>query len=206
LELYDITIPISPSLAVWPGDTPFGLAWNMRLEAGDTVNLGSVTMSIHTGTHTDAPFHFLADGRRMEACDLARYLGPARVIDVSGAAEITVEHLRSIDLTGTPRVLLKTLAWTNYEAFPAEVPVIAAETPAYLQERGVVLLGVDLPSVDKIESRDLPNHRRLAACGIAIVESLDLRAVPPGVYELIALPLRLVGADGSPLRAVLRRP
>jgi arylformamidase len=206
MKLFDITIPICPTLAVWPGDTPFALTWNQRIEHGDSVNVCSVTMSTHTGSHVDAPNHFLTDGSGVDTCDLARYWGPAVVVDVTGAIEITVADLQGIDLRHTPRVLFKTLAWVDHETFPIEVPVMADDVPSYLHDQGVVLIGVDVPSVDKLASKDLPNHHRLTAHGIAILEALDLSRVSTGVYELIALPLKLVGADGSPVRAVLRSP
>ncbi len=204
MRLYDISIPIQPSLAVWPGDTPFALTWNMRIAKGDSINLSMVTMSVHTATHMDAPCHFRADGAAVDACALERFCGPAVVIDLSGATEIAVADIERVCPSGISRVLFKTMAWTDHSVFPTEVPVMADDVPAYLHSRDMVLVGVDVPSVDKIESKDLPNHHRLAEYGIGILEALDLREVPSGVYELIALPLRLVGADGSPVRAVLR--
>ncbi len=204
MKLIDISIPIRPSLAVWPGDTCFDLQWNSRIANGAAVNLGSVTMSIHTGSHADAPQHYLADGVSIDRCELDPYLGQALVVDLSGARQIKVSDLQGFDLSQTPRVLFKTLGWTDYNRFPDRIPVMERDVPSYLQTCGVVLVGVDVPSVDEIESKDLPNHRQLGAAGISILESLRLNDVAAGVYELIALPLTLVGADGSPVRAVLR--
>ena len=203
--MIDITIPVREGVAVWPGDTPYRMVWNMRQEDGDSVNLGTVTMSFHTGTHADAPVHFLPEGDGIAACDLTAYCGPAVVVDVTGCCLIRLQTLMATDLMDAKRVLFKTSAWPDHTTFPPAVPVMEQGVPAYLSRQGVVLVGVDVPSVDCIDSKELPNHHALADCGIAILESLDLRSVSAGLYELIALPLRLVGADGSPVRAILRR-
>lgn len=202
--IYDLTIPMNADLAVWPGDTAFhfGLSWKMA--EGASVNVGAVTMSVHTGTHADAPFHFDGGGEAIDALDLAVFVGPAIVVDVMGKTVIEWDDLASVDFAATPRVLLKTLAWTDHTRFPDTIPTLALDVPGFLAERGALLLGVDLPSVDAISSMDLPIHHALAAGHVAILESLDLRNVPAGRYELIALPLRLAGADGAPVRAVLR--
>ncbi len=205
MRIYDITIPIQKSLAPWPGDTPYTFTWNMRMSDGAGINLGTIQMSVHTGTHADAPFHFLNRGATIDESDLDVYCGPAVVIDVAGRSVIHPEDLAGVDLAHTPRVLLKTGAWRDHARFPDDVPVISTDLPAFLQAREVRLLGVDVPSVDRLDSKDLPNHHALAECGIRILESLDLSEVSAGEYELLALPLRLVGADASPVRAVLRR-
>jgi arylformamidase len=200
---YDITIPVREGLAVWPGDTPYSFALGWDMAAGASVNVGAVTMSAHTGTHADAPFHFLPAGAAIDAIDPAVYVGPCVVADVRGLDPIPADALAALDLSGAPRLLLKTGGWPDHTRFPDEVPVIAPDVPDLLTAHGVVLLGVDVPSVDRVESKDLPNHHALAARGVHIVESLDLSAVPPGRYHLTALPLRLAGADASPVRAVL---
>jgi arylformamidase len=204
MRLYDITIAVREGLAVWPGDTPYHFELGWKMNEGQSVNVGAVTMSCHTGTHADAPYHFLPNGAGIGELDLTPYIGPAVVAEVLEREIITTDDLTNVDLTDAPRLLLKTGGWTDHTRFPETVPVIAADVPAFLAARGVVLLGVDVPSVDAIESKDLPNHHALAAHGIHILESLDLRAVPAGRYHLTALPLRLMGADGSPLRAILR--
>lgn len=204
-EWHDITIPVRDGLVVWPGDTPYSFMLGWKMSEGDSVNVGTVQMSVHTGTHADAPFHFDEQGASIDALDPAVFVGPAVVLDAAGYEVIPLSLFASVDGARTPRILLKTGAWTDHTRFPQAVPVIAPDVARFLGERGVILLGVDVPSVDAIDSKDLPNHHALGAAGIAILESLDLRAVPPGEYDLIALPLRLVGADGSPVRAILRR-
>ena len=204
MKLYDITLPVDGRLAGWPGDAPYRLEWTCTRAGGASVNLGQVSLSLHTGTHTDAPYHFDDAGVRVDAVPLAAYLGPARVVDVSGRPLIGRADLEWIDVTSAPRLLLRTGAWADHGRFPESVPTLAPDVPAWLHGRGVVLVGVDVPSVDALDSKDLPVHHALGRHGIAILESLDLGGVPEGVYELIALPLRLAGADGSPVRAVLR--
>ena len=188
---------MNSTLAVWPGDTEFAYtttAW------GD-ICVGAVTMSCHTGTHADAPRHFLPDGIGIAEIPPEVYVGECLVLAVVGLDELGPEVFGEATLP--PRVLLKTLAWTDHTRFPDEVPVLTEASVALLAERGVRLIGLDVPSVDRLQSKDLPIHHALAAAGIHILESLDLREITPGGYELIALPLRLDGADGSPVRAVL---
>ena len=190
--LYDISRPLHVTLAPWPGDTPFEHRLTWRIADGAACNVGAVTMGTHNGTHADAPFHYLADGPSIDALEPALFVGPAVVANVT-AAGWTI-----------PRALLKTGAWPDSTRFPERLPLLAPDVPAWLGELDVRLLGLDVPSVDAIDSKDLPVHHLLADQNICILESLDLSAVPAGVYELIALPLRITGGDASPVRAVLR--
>ncbi|MCW3095352.1 MAG: arylformamidase [Chthonomonadaceae bacterium] len=202
-RIYDISRPISARLAGWPGDTPYRFEMLCRLREGASVNLGTLEMSPHTGTHIDAPYHYDDQGKTVEQLLLETYLGRAAVVDVAGRRPITRQDIASDWLTA-PRLLLKTGGWEDDTQFPVRIPVIAADVPEWLREHGVVLLGVDVPSVDHIDSKELPNHHVLGRAGIAILEWLDLRTVPEGFYDLIALPLRLEGGDGCPVRAILR--
>jgi arylformamidase len=204
MRIHDITLSLSDDLPCWPGDTPFqfALAWS-RVE-GASVNVGKVSTTVHIGTHVDAPFHFEDGGATVEALTLDPFLGPARVIDVRGRAVIRVEDLTPFDLSATPRILLRTDGWLDHSVFPESIPVLDESVPVYLREQGVILLGLDVPSVDQIDSKTLPIHHALGSFGIMILESVDLSRVEPGIYELIALPLKIVGADGSPVRAILR--
>jgi arylformamidase len=204
MTTYDITIPISASLAVWPGDTLYQFELGMAIRNGDSVNVGAVTMSVHTGTHVDAPFHFDDGAPGVDMLPLEAYIGPAVVIDVSGRHNIGPEAFTDVDIRETPRVLLKTGAWPDHGSFPESVPTLTAEAASFLAEEGAVLFGIDVPSVDAIDSKTLPIHHALNAANIRILESLNLRDVPEGAYELIALPLSFAGADGSPVRAILR--
>lgn len=211
MTLIDISRPLHATLAPWPGDTPFEHRLTWRIADGASCNVGALTMGTHNGTHADAPSHYLADGLAIDALAPALFVGPAVVADVTGAGwTITraalaeaADQLRS---GGVPRLLLKTGAWPDSTRFPTRLPLLAPDVPAWLGELGVRLLGLDVPSVDGIDSKDLPVHHRLAEAKVCIIESLDLTAVAAGRYELIALPLRIVGGDASPLRAVLRGP
>lgn len=204
MSLIDISLPLHPGLAPWPGDTPFTFVRNARKAEGASVNLGSICMSVHVGTHADAPYHFHEEGAMSESFDLSTFIGPAIVVDVSGRDTITPQDFDGLDLRATPRVLLKTGAWTDYARFPAFIPTLHPDMPAYLHAQGVLLVGFDVPSVDVEDSKDLPIHHALGDYRISILEGLLLRDVPCGVYELLALPLNIIGADGAPVRAVLR--
>lgn len=204
MAIHDVTIPVREGLACWPGDAPYRLTFGWTKAAGAAVNVGQIALSVHTGTHVDAPFHFDDAGTTAGALPLEPFVGPARVVHLAGRPLLTRADFEHLDLSGTPRLLIRTDAWTDHAAFPATIPVMDTDVPAWLGDRGVVLVGLDVPSVDPLESKDLPNHRALGARGIAILESLDLSRVPEGTYELIALPLKLIGADGAPVRAILR--
>lgn len=203
--IIDISPPLHAGLAPWPGDEPFNLQWGFRQADGANVNLSAMCCSVHIGAHADAPFHFDSQAATIEELDLEPFLGPACVVDVPGEGEVTAQRLLAGWTDGSPRLLLRTGAWPDRSVFPAAIPVLSAGVPEWLQSLGVLLLGVDLPSVDAIESVELPIHHALGRAGIAILEGLDLSHVEPGTYELSALPLRIRGADGSPVRAVLRR-
>ncbi|MCW3052601.1 MAG: arylformamidase [Chthonomonadales bacterium] len=202
-RIYDISRTISTKLSGWPGDTPYRYEMLCRLTEGESVNLGSIAMSPHTGTHIDAPYHYDDQGKTVEQLPLEIYLGPAAVVHVEGKEQITRDDLPTPWLIA-PRLLLRTGGWEDDTRFPDRIPTLAPDVPAWLQAHGVILLGLDVPSVDQIDSKDLPNHHALGRAGIAILEGVDLRAVPEGFYELIALPLRLEGVDGCPVRAILR--
>jgi arylformamidase len=213
MKIFDISRPLFNGLAPWPGDTAFQyeLKWKMSEEA--TVNVGTITMGVHNGTHADAPFHFEPNAATIEKMPLETYLGDAVVVDLTGIVEgdrsrqITIGDLKPADdaLAAAPRLLLKTGAWQDSKNFPEWIPVMAADVPAWLGERKVKLIGLDLPSVDPIEAKVLVNHHALAAAGIAIVESLDLSEVDAGIYHFSALPLPIGGADAAPVRAILWR-
>jgi arylformamidase len=205
VEIIDISLPLERDLAVWPGDTDFDYALSWRRAAGATVNVGAVRMSTHFGAHVDAPFHFLDGGQTIDELPLATFIGKALVLDVRGQEQLSRAALSKHGFEAATRLLLRTDAWTDHRAFPERIPVAEPEVPDWLASQGIVLLGLDLPSVDALDSKDLPNHHALARNGIAILESLNLRRVEAGVYDLVALPLRLVGADAAPVRAVLIR-
>jgi arylformamidase len=204
MKIIDISRRLENGMPVWPGDTPFHyeVSWS-KAESG-SVNVGSLSMSAHTGTHVDAPFHFDDDGKRIIELDLELYIGPARVVDMTGKDSIGAKDLAGVDLKGMKRVLFRTRSWQDASEFPEKIPHLEADLGPFLAERGIRLIGVDVPSVDPIDSKDLHAHHSLNENGIHILESVLLDEVEPGDYELIALPLPLVEGDGSPVRAVLR--
>lgn len=200
----DISQPLTNDIAVWPGDTPFTYEVAVTKQQSGSVNIGKMTMSIHTGTHIDTPFHFDNEGRKVKDLALSVYVGKARVIDVTNLEHIDVNQLASFNLDGVKRLLLKSRIAINPAIFPKEIPTIHADIAPYLKEKGVQLLGVDVPSVDPLDSKDLDTHHALFENGIHILENIVLQDVIPGDYELIALPLAIQDADGSPVRAVLK--
>ncbi len=206
MRLYDLTLPLSSATVPWPGDIGFTRTPSMHIADGASVNLSSMAMSLHNGTHADAPWHFDAAGVTMDQVPLEPYLGPAVVVEAFGCEGegISATAFDGVDLTAAPRVLLKTAPQQDRTHFPPDFAVLTPEAVARLAAAGVRLVGVDVPSVDKPDSKTLPNHHALGAAGIFILENLHLGPVPPGRYELIALPLAIVGGDGSPVRAVLR--
>jgi len=214
MKIWDISRTLTNDFAEWPGDEPFHYRLTKQIAMGATVNLGALSMSVHNGTHADARFHFDPKGESIEKAPLGTYLGRATVVDLAQTFSqskekhlITREDLRphAEDIAATSRLLVKTGRWSDSTSFPDRIPVVAADVPAWLQKNGVKLLGVDLPSVDEIDSKSLQNHNALAQAGLAIVESLDLSDVLAGIYNFAALPLKIAGADGAPTRAVLWR-
>jgi arylformamidase len=180
---------------------------------GASVNVGAIGMSLHNGTHADAPFHFDATGAPIDRVSLDAYIGPAVVIDLTerlagkSNAEIAVTDLDSVSgpLEQAPRLLFKTGTWSDSRTFPSAIPVMGSGVVEWLHNLKVKLVGFDVPSVDPIDAKNLSNHYALGAAGIAIIESLDLSRVEAGVYQLSALPLKIAGADAGPVRAVLWR-
>ncbi len=205
MKIVDISRALSNDLAPWPGDTPFHYELKWKIADGAAVNVGAVEMGVHNGSHADALFHFDPNGETIERAELSAFFGPAIVTDVTNSSSIEMSHLERWEsaLGDSPRLLLRTGAWTDTRIFPKEIPTISRELPRWLQERGVKLLGVDVPSVDAIDSKDLPNHHALAEAGIAIVESLDLSKVDEGRYQFAALPIKIAGGDAAPVRAIL---
>ena len=201
---FDITRPLHPKIPVWPGDRELSLEHPSTIANGDAANVGHLHLSLHTGTHVDAPFHFVDGAATIDEIPVDAYVGPAQVIDLRGETSISVKFLAERLQSGTTRVLLRTGCWSSPDTFPQTWPLADADLPIWLAEHGVRLIGLDAPSVDEITSTTLPRHHKFNDAGLLILENLDLDAVQPGTYELIALPLRLVGGDGSPVRAVLR--
>lgn len=205
-RILDISRPVRAGIPVWPGDTPFEYRRSWKIGGGCPVNVGQVTMSLHTGAHTDAPYHFDDAGAAIADVDLSKYLGPCVVVDARpagrGLVPADLPAGTEAALRGAPRLLVRMYA-ARPTGFDEHLPHLTPEMADWLAARGVVLVGVDSDSMDAFDSKELAAHHRLASHGIAILEGIDLSSVTPGVYDLVALPLRLEGADASPVRAVL---
>ncbi|HQR22699.1 MAG TPA: arylformamidase [Burkholderiaceae bacterium] len=203
-RLWDISPAIGPGFPVFPGDTPFAQRWTWTLDERCPVNVSELTLSPHTGAHTDAPLHYDPRGASIATVDLATYLGPCRVVHAIGVGAL-IEPRHVIErLAGTPpRVLLRTYARAPTQWDPA-FTAVAPQTVDALHDLGVRLIGIDTPSLDPETSKSLDSHQRVRARGMAILEGIVLDDVAEGDYELIALPLKIAGCDASPVRAVLR--
>lgn len=200
--MIDITRKLFDGHPVWPGDTPFsyGLAWKMS--DGASVNVGKIGGTTHLGTHLDAPWHYDSAGSTLEAVPLATLVGPCRVIDAQGLTALTADFLQGLELA--ERVLFFTGQPNDWTTFPTEYMYVLPEAVEYMAQGGVKLFATDCPSVDPLESKELPGHKAFAKAGIFIIEGVALSGVPTGSYELTALPLNLIGADAAPVRAILR--
>ena len=206
-RIWDISEPIEEATAQFPGDTPFSRQWVARIDQGAPCNVSAMRMSVHVGTHTDSPLHFDDAGLDMASVPLRAYLGRCRVADVRGEGSPRLVPARAITdamLDGCERLLLRTSDAHDHRVFDPGFCALGPEAAARLVERGLLLVGIDTPSIDHADSKDLEGHHVLHRGGVAILENLDLRGVPAGDYELIALPLRIVGSDSSPVRAILR--
>jgi arylformamidase len=202
--IHDITPPIDAELQVWPGDTPPSREVVLDMARGASVTLSTLHATVHLGAHADAPCHYGLGAPGIDARPLDDYLGPCQVIAVQverggrfgpGDVGVAIE---------APRVLFRTGTYPDPSRFHVDFAAMAPALVGWLHARGVRLVGIDTPSVDLYDAHDLPTHREFLAHDMAILEGLDLSSVPEGRYELIALPLRLVGFDASPVRAVLR--
>jgi arylformamidase len=202
--IYDLSPIIRPELPVWPGDTRFQSHLTWSIANGASVNLSAITTTPHLGSHADAPFHTEARGEGMADMPLDRYIGPCRVVRVPPQPLIEPRHLEGIDLANPGRILFKSESVRDRKVFPERFTALSPEAAALLAEKGALLVGMDTPSVDPFDSKTLDAHHALFRGNVAILEGLVLDGVPEGIYELIALPLRMAGLDASPVRAVLR--
>lgn len=206
-KIFDITRTLNPALAVWPGDTPFSAEIIMAMSQGASVNLTTLTLSSHTGTHADAPFHFDNDEETIEQVPLTAYIGSATVVTTQReAGPLTPADFPDLDWSNIERLLVHSSASAKpLDQFPTEFVYPSPELADWLGRHNICLFGSDAPSMDDMHSRPLPGHKALRHHHIAILEGLLLTGVPDGTYELIALPLKIEGGDGSPVRAILRR-
>ncbi len=209
MKLYDITVPISVDIPVWPGDPPARLERMKSIINGDSCNVTAITMGAHTGTHIDAPYHFLEHGGNMDAIPLDILNGRCRVIETGAEPIIEKKHIDGAGIKEGERILFKTgnsELWKKINAvFREDFIALGLSAAEYLVERGAVLVGIDYLSIEAFNAEEgNPVHKILLRNNIVILEGLDLSAVPAGDYDLLCLPLKISNAEGSPARAVLR--
>lgn len=204
-NLWDISPPVSSLSPVFPGDTPYRQRWNASIGPGCPVNVSEITMSPHVGAHADAPLHYDANGLPVGKLGLAPFLGPCRVIHaMHGRALITIEDILPFMHNAPPRLLVRTCEKANSLSWSNDFTAFAPDTIRFLAERGTLLIGLDTPSIDPADSKTLDSHQTILHYDMRVLENLVLDHVAPGDYELIALPLALIEADASPVRAILR--
>ena len=205
MKYYDISLNLSAETTRWITSPPFELMERRRMSRGDQNNSSALHMSVHAGTHLDAPFHFVPNGATIDSVPLETFMGPALVHAVEAERHITADHIAAMDTGGATRVLFKTrnsqlLRQSTYDPDFVAFSVEAAEA---LVARGIKLVGLDYLSVAHADEQ-IPVHRAFLDHGVALLEGVDLSEMIPGLYELICFPVRLRGSDGAPCRAVLR--
>ena len=208
MNIIDISPTLSARVAVWTGDTPFSRTVNLSIAGGDNIDLSEIRSTVHVGAHTDAPSHYVAGGATIEARPLSRYCGECLVVTVAvgrGArirpAELPASVRDAARLPG--RVLLHTETFPDPDAFTTDFAALSPELVDHLADRGVLLVGIDTPSVDLYDDTVLLSHAAIARRDLSILEGVVLTGVQDGLYTLVALPLKIEGADASPVRAVL---
>ncbi|MFT5585026.1 MAG: arylformamidase [Cognaticolwellia sp.] len=203
MRILDISPTLRPAIAVWPGDTGFSRDVALSFEKGDNLVLSGITTTLHVGAHTDAPNHYAPAGQGIHERSLERYLGPCQVmaVDCEMGTRIQVSDLKVP--VQAPRVLFKTGSFPDPDHFNTDFCSLSPELVDHLAQAGVVLVGLDTPSVDPADSKALEAHNAIHRADMGILEGVVLEAIEPGVYTLIALPLKIEGGDASPVRAVL---
>jgi arylformamidase len=205
----DISVPVRNGMVHWPGDPPFHIERAHDQEKGDAATVSMMTLGVHTGTHMDAPLHFIHDARSIDEMPLDATVGRARVIQIDDSKSIKREELLAHGISAGERVLFKTVnsdrAW-NSDQFDENFVFIAQDGARYLAEQRVLCVGVDYLSVGGFREDGPETHHALLAAGIWIIEGFNLKDVAPGEYELACLPLKLIGSEGAPARAIIRKP
>lgn len=206
-KMYDISVPLSADLAVYPGDTAFSKDTVMSFENGDLCLLTGLTFSAHLGTHLDAPAHFFAGGKTIEAYPLENFVLPAQVVEVSSEQSITAEHLTNLSIESGDALLFKTAnslsGLVRKKTFTENYVSLSEDGAAFCVSLKPSLIGIDYFSIDSYHAQDYPAHYQILGHDIFILEGLDLSLVPAGRYTLCCFPLKLTGIEASPVRAVL---
>ncbi len=208
-RVIDITVPLSPALPVWPGDPEVRVEPMMRIASGDVANVSGITLSSHTGTHVDAPWHFIENGATLDDIPPERWIGPCVVMEIPAEARrVEPEHLDSANLPhGIERILFRTANSALWEAghhrFHDDYVALSPAGARWIVERGIRLVGIDYLSIEAFDDQEHLTHRTLLGAGVLIIEGLNLTAAPPGAYTLLCLPLKLAAGDGAPARVLL---
>lgn len=203
-RIYDISPPVDERLNVWPGDVGYTRTVTGHIKTGSTVTTSVIRSTTHMGSHADAPSHYGLDAPTIDMMPLDLYIGECQVISVDAPRGTRVMPEQVEAAIEAPRVIIRTGTFPDFKNWNRDFAALSPELVDLMFEMGVKLIGVDAPSVDLFDSKDLPAHKAFLRHEMAIIEGLVLAEVPDGVYELIAVPLKLIGADASPVRAVLR--
>jgi len=209
MKLFDISLPISNDLPVWPGDPSVSLIMTNSIVKGDQCNITRIQIGAHTGTHIDAPYHFLNDGATVDTIPIETFIGTCLVVDLDSEVLIEEKDLRKYNLAGHSRILIKTrnsAMWSNNirKSFITNYVALGIDAARYLVEINTILVGIDYLSIESFQSEGSPVHKLLLRNNITVLEGLNLSGVKAGKYELICLPLNLEGCEGSPARVLLR--
>jgi arylformamidase len=206
-KLLDVSVPLSSATPTYPGNPPFQIEAIKRIADGGSSNVSRLVLGSHSGTHVDAPKHFIDDGGGVDTMPLDLLIGRSRVVEIAKRGGITVEDLEAAKLREDLRVLLKTpnSALWNSPAFHEDYSHLTEGAARYLVEQGVKVVGVDYLSVEQFKKAGAPAHKALLSHGVIIIEGLNLADAEPGMYEMYCLPLLIAGADGAPARVVLKR-
>jgi len=206
VEIIDISQTLQEGITVWPGDPEFQRHPVLQMAEGESSNVSAIHMGTHTGTHIDAPLHVDHAGNDVAGIPVQFFMGPARVIQISAKPCIQAADLSSLDWQGVERVLFRTrFSSRSEQVFDPDFVYLEEDASAFLARKGMLLVGIDTPSIDPFDSTDLRSHKTLIRNGTVVLENARLGQVSPGDYNLICLPLKIAGADGSPVRAVLWR-
>jgi arylformamidase len=207
----DVTVPLKEGMAIWPGDVTIKIERRRSMDRGDAANNSAISLGVHTGTHMDAPKHFIKDGKSIDKLPLETSVGPARVIEIKDKISIKPEELKQHNIKKGERILFKTVnsprCWQT-DAFVNDFVFVTRDAAQFLVDAGVILVGVDYLSVgspmDPDKAMRPDTHQILLGAGLYLIEGLNLTAVKAGDYNLICLPLKLMDAEGSPVRAILQ--
>jgi arylformamidase len=208
MRILDVSLPLSPTLPVWPGDPPIEITRTLATADGGIANVSRLRLGTHSGTHVDPPFHFIDGGATMDAIPIERWIGAARVVEIADPAAVTRRELESKNLSGAKKLLFKTRnseLWNDpSHAFRTDFVAVDLDAAKYIVELGIDLVGIDYFSIEKYDAEPgHPVHHTLLVAGVLVIEALDLREAREGDYTLYCLPLRIVGGDGAPARVIL---